>query len=191
MNEGDIRRVAAESVALKQRFFEQSAPALLEVGLHIAARLRAGGKVLAFGNGGSAADAQHFAAELVGRYLRERAAWPAIALTTDPSVITAVANDLGYENVFRRQVDAHGRKGDVAVGITTSGKSPNVLAALRLARDRGLVTVALTGGGGGEAAALVDHLIDVPHRETARIQEVHGMVIHVLCQVVEDELARG
>ena len=191
MNEGDIRRVAAESVALKQRFFEASAPALLEVGLVIAARLRAGGKVLAFGNGGSAADAQHFAAELVGRYLRERAAWPALALTTDPSVITAVANDLGYENVFRRQVDAHGRKGDVAVGITTSGKSPNVLAALRLARDRGLVTVALTGGGGGEAAALVDHLIDVPHRETARIQEVHGMVIHVLCQVVEDELARG
>lgn len=191
MNEGDIRRMAAESVALKQRFFEASAPALLEVGLLIAARLRAGGKVLAFGNGGSAADAQHFAAELVGRYLRERAAWPALALTTDPSVITAVANDLGYENVFRRQVDAHGRKGDVAVGITTSGKSPNVLAALRLARDRGLVTVALTGGGGGEAAALVDHLIDVPHRETARIQEVHGMVIHVLCQVVEDELARG
>jgi D-sedoheptulose 7-phosphate isomerase len=191
MNEGDIRRVAAESVALKQRFFEASAPALLEVGLHIAARLRAGGKVLAFGNGGSAADAQHFAAELVGRYLRERAAWPALALTTDPSVITAVANDLGYENVFRRQVDAHGRQGDVAVGITTSGKSPNVLAALRLARDRGLVTVALTGEGGGEAAALVDHLIDVPHRDTARIQEVHGMVIHVLCQVVEDELARG
>jgi D-sedoheptulose 7-phosphate isomerase len=191
MNEGDIRRMAAESVALKQRFFEASAPALLEVGLLIAARLRAGGKVLAFGNGGSAADAQHFAAELVGRYLRERAAWPALALTTDPSVITAVANDLGYENVFRRQVDAHGRKGDVAVGITTSGKSPNVLAALRLARDRGLVTVALTGEGGGEAAALVDHLIDVPHRETARIQEVHGMVIHVLCQVVEDELARG
>jgi D-sedoheptulose 7-phosphate isomerase len=191
MNEGDIRRVAAESVALKQRFFEASAPALLEVGLLIAARLRAGGKVLAFGNGGSAADAQHFAAELVGRYLRERAAWPALALTTDPSVITAVANDLGYENVFRRQVDAHGRKGDVAVGITTSGKSPNVLAALRLARDRGLVTVALTGEGGGEAAALVDHLIDVPHRETARIQEVHGMVIHVLCQIVEDELARG
>jgi len=191
MNEGDIRRVAAESVALKQRFFAESAPLLLDVGLRIAASLRAGGKLLAFGNGGSAADAQHFAAELVGRYLRERAAWPALALTTDSSVMTAVGNDLGYENVFRRQVDAHGRKGDVAFGITTSGRSPNVLAALRTARERGLVTVGLTGNGGGEAASLVDHLIDVPHRETARIQEVHAMVIHVLCQVVEEELARG
>jgi D-sedoheptulose 7-phosphate isomerase len=191
MNEGDIRRLAAESVALKQRFFEEGAPLLLDVGLRIAGSLRAGGKLLAFGNGGSAADAQHFAAELVGRYLRERAAWPALALSTDTSVITAVANDLGYENIFRRQVDAHGRKGDVAFGITTSGRSPNVLAALRLARDRGLLTVGLTGNGGGEAAALVDHLIDVPHFETARIQEVHAMVIHVLCQVVEEELVRG
>jgi D-sedoheptulose 7-phosphate isomerase len=191
MNEGDIRRLAADSVALKQRFFEKSASQLLDVGLRIAGSLRAGGKLLAFGNGGSAADAQHFAAELVGRYLRERAAWPALALSTDTSVLTAVGNDLGYENVFRRQVDAHGRKGDVAFGITTSGRSPNVLAALRLARDRGLVTVGLTGNGGGEAAALVDHLIDVPHRETARVQEVHAMVIHVLCQVVEEELTRG
>jgi D-sedoheptulose 7-phosphate isomerase len=189
MNEGDIRRLAAESVALKQRFFDESAPLLLAVGRRMAESLRAGGKVLAFGNGGSAADAQHLAAELVGRFLRERAAWPALALSTDTSVLTAVGNDLGYENIFRRQVDAHGRPGDVAVGLTTSGRSPNVLAALRLARDRGLVTVALTGNGGGEAKALVDHLIDVPHRETARIQEVHTMVVHMLCQVVEEELA--
>jgi D-sedoheptulose 7-phosphate isomerase len=191
MNETDIRRLAAESVALKQRFFEENAPRLLAAGLRLAASLRGGGKVLAFGNGGSAADAQHFAAELVGRFLRERAAWPALALTTDTSALTAVANDLGYENVFRRQIEAHGRQGDVAVGITTSGRSPNVLAALRLARERGLVTIGLTGNGGGEVGALVDHLIDVPHRETARIQEVHVMVIHVLCQVVEEELARG
>ena len=189
MNETDIRRVAAESVALKQRFFDEQAPLLLAVGRRLAESLRAGGKVLAFGNGGSAADAQHFAAELVGRFLRERAAWPALALSTDTSVLTAVGNDLGYENIFRRQVDAHGRPGDVAVGITTSGHSPNVLAALRLARSRGLVTVGLTGNGGGEARELVDHLIDVPHRETARIQEVHAMVVHVLCQVVEEELA--
>jgi D-sedoheptulose 7-phosphate isomerase len=191
MNETDIRRLAAQSVALKQRFFEENASALLAAGLRLAESLRGGGKVLAFGNGGSAADAQHFAAELVGRFLRERAAWPALALTTDTSALTAVANDLGYENVFRRQVEAHGRKGDVAVGITTSGRSPNVLAALRLARERGLVTIGLTGNGGGEVGVLVDHLIDVPHRETARIQEVHVMVIHVLCQVVEEELARG
>jgi D-sedoheptulose 7-phosphate isomerase len=191
MNEGDIRRLAAESVALKQRFFEEKAPLLLAAGRRMAESLRAGGKVLAFGNGGSAADAQHLAAELVGRFLRARAAWPALALSTDTSVLTAVANDLGYENVFRRQIEAHGRAGDVAVGISTSGRSPNVLAALRLARDRGLVTIALTGEGGGEAGGLVDHLIDVPHRETARVQEVHAMVVHVLCQVVEEELARG
>ena len=189
MNESDIRRLAADSAALKQRFFDEKAGLLVTVGRRIASAIRAGGKVLAFGNGGSAADAQHFAAELVGRFQRERAAWPALALTTDSSILTAVGNDLGYETVFRRQVEAHGRKGDVAVGISTSGRSPNVLAALRLARDRGLVTVALTGQGGGEAAGLADHLIDVPHRDTARVQEVHAMVVHVLCQVVEEDLA--
>jgi D-sedoheptulose 7-phosphate isomerase len=191
MNEADIRRLAAESAALKQRFFEEKAALLLAVGRRMAASLRAGGKVLAFGNGGSAADAQHLAAELVGRFLRERAAWPALALSTDTSVLTAVGNDLGYESVFRRQVEAHGRPGDVAIGITTSGRSANVLAALRVARERGLITIALTGDGGGEAKALADHLIDVPHRETARVQEVHAMVIHVLCQVVEEELVQG
>ena len=189
MDEADIRRLAAESAALQQRFFDDKAALLVSVGRRIAAALREGGKVLVFGNGGSAADAQHFAAELVGRFLRDRAAWPALALSTDTSVLTAVGNDLGYENVFRRQVEAHGRRGDVAVGITTSGRSPNVLAALRLAREKGLVTVALTGQGGGEAARLVDHVIDVPHRETARVQEVHAMVVHVLCQVVEEDLA--
>jgi D-sedoheptulose 7-phosphate isomerase len=188
MNEADIRRLAAESVALKQRFFEEKAALLLAAGRRMAASLRAGGKVLAFGNGGSAADAQHLAAELVGRFLRERAAWPALALSTDTSVLTAVGNDLGYESVFRRQVEAHGRAGDVAVGISTSGRSPNVVAALRAAKERGLATVALTGEGGGDLRALADHLIDVPHRETARIQEVHAMVVHVLCQVVEEEL---
>jgi D-sedoheptulose 7-phosphate isomerase len=188
MNEADIRRLAAESVALKQRFFEEKASLLLAVGRRIAACLRDGGKVLAFGNGGSAADAQHLAAELVGRFLREREAWPALALSTDTSVLTAVGNDLGYESVFRRQIEAHGRKGDVAVGISTSGRSPNVVAALRVAKERGLATVALTGEGGGELRALADHLIDVPHRETARVQEVHAMVVHVLCQVVEEEL---
>src|SRR5262245_58425131 len=169
MDEERVRLIAAESLALKQRFFEQNASLLVTVGRAISARLRAGGKVLVFGNGGSAADAQHFAGELVGRFLKERQALPALALTTDPSVITAIGNDLGYENVLRRQVDAHGRVGDVAVGISTSGKSPNVIEALRLARSRGMLTVGLTGNGGGPMAALVDHLIDVPHRETPRI----------------------
>jgi D-sedoheptulose 7-phosphate isomerase len=127
----------------------------------------------------------------VGRFLRDRAALSAIALTTDPSVVTAIGNDMGYEAVFRRQVEAHGRPGDVAVGITTSGRSPNVVQALQLARERGLVTVGLTGNGGGRLAGLVEYLIDVPHAETPRIQEVHAMVVHVLCQVVEEAMPRG
>jgi D-sedoheptulose 7-phosphate isomerase len=157
----------------------------------IASGLGGGGWVLAFGNGGSAADAQHFAGELVGRFVRDRAGLPALALTTDPSVLTAVANDMGFKEVFARQVEAHGRPGDVALGITTSGKSPNVLEALRKARALGMLTIGLTGRGGGEASALVDHLIDVPHQETARIQEVHGMVVHLLCQGIEEALFPG
>ncbi|HEX9189622.1 MAG TPA: D-sedoheptulose 7-phosphate isomerase [Vicinamibacteria bacterium] len=186
MNADDIRRVVVESVALKERFFAESAPLLLEVGRRIAESLLSGGRVLAFGNGGSAADAQHFVAELVGRFQHERAALSAIALTTDPSVVTAVGNDMGFASVFRRQVEAHGRPGDVALGISTSGRSPNVVEALRAARERGLVAVGLTGNGGGELRGLVHHLIDVPHEDTQRIQEVHAMVLHLLGQVVEE-----
>jgi D-sedoheptulose 7-phosphate isomerase len=191
MDEQGIKQLAAESVALKQRFFEANAGLLVAAGRRMAECLRAGGKVLAFGNGGSAADAQHLAGELVGRFLRDRAALSAIALTTDASVTTAIANDTGYDAVFRRQVEAHGRPGDVAVGITTSGRSPNVVLALQLARERGLVTVGLTGGGGGRLAGAVDYLIDVPHSATARIQEVHVMVVHILCQIVEEAMPRG
>jgi len=191
MDEQAVRLIAAESVALKQRFFEANAGLLVATGRRMAECLRAGGKVLTFGNGGSAADAQHLAGELVGRFLRDRAALSALALTCDSSVVTAIGNDMGYESIFRRQVDAHGRPGDVAVGITTSGRSPNVVQALQLARERGLVTVGMTGGGGGRLVGLVDYLIDVPHGETARIQEVHVMVVHVLCQVVEEAMPRG
>jgi len=191
MDEQGIKRLAAESVALKQRFFEANAGLLVAAGRRIAESLLGGGKVLTFGNGGSAADAQHLAGELVGRFLRDRAALSAIALTTDSSVTTAIANDMGYDAVFRRQVEAHGRPGDVAVGITTSGRSPNVVQALQLARERGLVTLGLTGGGGGRLVGAVDYLIDVPHAETARIQEVHTMVVHVLCQIVEEAMPRG
>jgi D-sedoheptulose 7-phosphate isomerase len=191
MDEQAVRLLAAESVALKQRFFEANAGLLVAAGLRMAECLRGGGRVLAFGNGGSAADAQHLAGELVGRFRRDRAALSAIALTTDSSVVTAIGNDMGYESVFRRQVEAHGRPGDVAVGITTSGRSPNVVQALQRARERGLVTMGLTGGGGGQLAGAVDYLIDVPHAETARIQEVHVMVVHVLCQIVEEAMPRG
>ena len=186
MNAETLRRIAAESIALKQRFFAEKTELLLSVGERLSASVKAGGKILIFGNGGSAADAQHFAGELVGRFLRERAALPALALTTDPSVMTAIGNDLGYAVVFRRQVEAHGRPGDVAVGITTSGRSENVVAALAAARERGLVTVALTGSGGSRLKGSVDYLIDVPSDDTPRIQEVHGVVVHLLCQMVEE-----
>ncbi|HSD66503.1 MAG TPA: D-sedoheptulose 7-phosphate isomerase [Vicinamibacteria bacterium] len=190
MDADDIRRIVADSVALKERFFAASAPLLLEVGARLAESLRAGGRVLAFGNGGSAADAQHLAAELVGRFQRVRPGLSAIALTTDPSVVTAVGNDMGFAAVFQRQVEAHGRPGDVALGISTSGRSPNVIEGLRAARRGGLVTVGLTGNGGGEVAGLVDHLIDVPHRDPQRVQEVHAMVLHVLCGIVEEAASR-
>ena len=188
MDEHGVRAIAAESAALQQRFFDQNAPLVVEVGRRMAECIRSGGKVLAFGNGGSAADAQHFAAELVGRFSADRAAWPAMALTTDSSILTAVANDFGFEAVFRRQVEAHGKPGDVALGISTSGRSPNVIEALRVARDRGLLTVGMSGGGGGRMEGLVHYLVDVPHHTTARIQEVHAVVVHVLCQVIEEAM---
>ena len=129
--------------------------------------LKGGHKVLAFGNGGSAADAQHLAAELVGRNLYDRPGLPALALTTDTSALTAIGNDMGYDSIFRRQVEAHGLKGDVAIGITTSGRSRNVVDALRVARERGLTTIALTGGGGGVLKDAVDYLVDAPSTDTA------------------------
>ena len=153
----------------------------------IAAALRQGKAVFTFGNGGSAADAQHFAAELVGRYERHRRAWPAIALTTDTSALTAVSNDYGFEHVFSRQLEALGREGDVAIGISTSGSSPNVLRALAAAKERGLVTIALTGRG-GEAGTIAQHHIAVQEARTSRVQEVHATVLHVMCELIEREL---
>jgi D-sedoheptulose 7-phosphate isomerase len=190
MDADDIRRLAGESAALQQRFFAENAERLLDVGERIAACALTGGRVLAFGNGGSAAHAQHLAAELVGRFRRERAALSAVSLAADSAVLSAVGNDMGFDAVFRRQIEAHGRAGDVAFGISTSGRSPNVVEGLRSARDRGLTTIALTGNGGGDLPALVEYLIDVPHRDTARIQEVHTVVVHVLCQIVEEAAGR-
>jgi D-sedoheptulose 7-phosphate isomerase len=154
----------------------------------LVAALGAGRKVLVCGNGGSAADAQHFAAELVGRFARERRAWPALALSTDTSVLTAIANDYGFDQVFARQVEAHGGAGDVLVGISTSGTSANVLRAMEAARARGLVTIGLTGHDGGELGRLADLHLNVPSASTARIQEAHATLLHVLCDLVEREL---
>jgi D-sedoheptulose 7-phosphate isomerase len=188
MDETRLRALAADSAAVQERFFAGSARLVLEAGRRMCECLQAGGKVLVFGNGGSAADAQHLAAELVGRYLYDRPGLPALALTTDTSALTAIGNDMGYESVFRRQIEAHGRKGDVAIGITTSGRSRNVVDALRVARERGLVTMALTGGGGGLLKDAVDYLLDAPSTDTPRIQELHGLVVHLLCQIVEETL---
>ena len=153
----------------------------------IAAGLKQGRAILTFGNGGSAADAQHFAAEMVGRFERERKAWPAIALTTDTSALTAVGNDYGFERVFARQLEALGRPGDIALGISTSGNSPNVLRGLEAANERGLVTIALTGRGGA-AGTIANHHIAVEEQRTSRVQEVHATVLHVICELVEQEL---
>ena len=153
----------------------------------IAAALREGRAILTFGNGGSAADAQHFAAEMVGRYERDRKAWPAIALSTDTSVLTAVGNDHGFDRVFARQLEALGRPGDIALGISTSGNSPNVLRGLEAANERGLVTIALTGRGGA-AGKIANHHIAVEEARTSRVQEVHATVLHVICELVEQEL---
>jgi D-sedoheptulose 7-phosphate isomerase len=149
--------------------------------------LRRGGKILVFGNGGSASDAQHFAAELVGRFTRERRALASIALTTDTSILTALANDYAFERVFARQVEALGRRGDVALGISTSGASANVLAAFEAARDAGITTVALTGRDGGVVGRAADIHINVASASTARVQEVHRTLLHAICELIERE----
>ncbi len=150
--------------------------------------IRGGGKIMLFGNGGSAADAQHLAAELTIRYKRDRAAIAAMALTADTSALTAAGNDFGFERIFARQIEALGRPGDVAIAMSTSGKSPNVIAALKQARAMRLVTAALGGKGGGDMVGLADHLLVVPSDTTARIQEMHIMLGQMLCGALEIEL---
>jgi D-sedoheptulose 7-phosphate isomerase len=171
-------------VALRDAGLEPVAAA----GRAIGDALRNGKKVLAFGNGGSAADAQHFVAELVGRFERDRPAAAAMALTTDTSILTAVANDYGFERVFARQIEALGVEGDVAFGISTSGKSANVLAAMQTARSKRLLTIALTGKDGGPIGPAADVHVNVADASTARVQEVHRTVLHAICELVEREL---
>jgi D-sedoheptulose 7-phosphate isomerase len=157
-------------------------------------RLRAGGKILSCGNGGSAADAQHFSSEFVNRFERERIGLPAIALTTDSSILTSIANDYVFSRVFARQIEALGNRGDILLAISTSGESPNVLAAVAAAAEGGLATIALTGRRGGKLADMLmdtDIEIRVPSEITARIQEVHLLAIHCICDLVDDLLLRG
>ena len=157
----------------------------------IAAALRGGHKLLIAGNGGSAGDAQHIAAEIVGRYKKDRPAYAAIALTTDTSALTAISNDYGFEQVFSRQVEGLGRRGDVLLAITTSGRSPNILAALELARHQGMVTVGFTGAKGGGMAAACDHLLIAPSDDTAVIQQIYMAFAHGICDVIEQALMQG
>lgn len=148
--------------------------------------LTSNNKILLAGNGGSAADAQHIAGELVSRFAFDRPGLPAIALTTDTSILTAIGNDYGYERLFARQIQAHGQRGDVLIGYSTSGKSPNILLALREARDRGLVTIGLSGNRGGPMGELCDHFLAVPSADTPRIQEGHAVLGHILCGLIEE-----
>lgn len=167
---------------------EHLSVAVVETARIMTDALAKGNKVLVMGNGGSAADAQHLAAELVGRFLRERRALPAIALTTDSSILTAVGNDYGFDQVFSRQVEALAQPGDVVIGISTSGMSANVRVALASARAAGCRTIGLLGRDGGDIAGLVDQALVIPVQETPHIQEAHVTIIHILCNLVEREL---
>ncbi len=205
-------RVARELAGILEGFFEARGTAWAEAAGAVTSALRKGRKVLLFGNGGSAAEAQHFAAELVNRFRRDRRAIPALALTADTSALTAIANDVAFDRVFSRQVEALGGKGDVAIALTTSGGSANVLEGLRAARAKGMITVALTGQGGGRIVAakapardgrrvpspagkaggrrsvLADFLLDVPSASTPRVQEAHLVLLHLLAEEIEKRL---
>ena len=186
MRESDLLAATlADTIALHERIKAADPQPVVDAAVAIAVAIRSGAKLLIFGNGGSASDAQHTAAELVGRFARERDGLAAVALTTDTSVLTSVANDYGYERVFSRQVEAIGRPGDVALGITTSGSSPNVVTAFAAARARGVKSIALTGRDGGAAGRAADIHVNVPSESTPRVQEVHRTLLHVICELVE------
>jgi D-sedoheptulose 7-phosphate isomerase len=183
-----VRAILEDSARVKRDFIEAAGAAVADAAALAIEAFRSGHRLLAFGNGGSASDAQHLAAELAGRFDRDRPGLPALALTANSSDLTAIGNDLGFERVFSRLVEAHGREGDLAVALSTSGESPNVLAGVDEARERGLHTVGLVGKGGGRLAGRVDVAIVVPSNVTARIQECHITAIHALCDLVEAEL---
>lgn len=182
-----------ESMAIKEGLLERGdfLSLVAEVAHAMSDSLRRGGRILFFGNGGSAADAQHLAAELAGRYLRERPGLPGLALTVNSSSLTAIGNDYGYDLVFARQLEALGSAGDVAIGISTSGKSANVLRAVEGAKKKGMITVGMTGSEGGQLRAMVDYCLNVNSEHTARIQEAHILIGHILCEIVENELFRN
>jgi D-sedoheptulose 7-phosphate isomerase len=176
------------SIAAKEAFAASQRDHLLTLVEWIVASIREDGKLLIFGNGGSAADAQHLAAEFVNRFLIDRHPLPAIALTTDSSILTSIGNDFSFDDIFIKQIQALGRKGDVALGISTSGNSPNVLKAVTEAKKLGLRTAVLTGGSGGKLSSLADLALNVPSDHTPHIQEAHLWIEHLLCQLVDEVL---
>jgi D-sedoheptulose 7-phosphate isomerase len=183
-----ISAIVAASLDVKRRFFDAHAADVERAATIIADAFKANGKLLVFGNGGSAADAQHIAGELINRFLQERKALPAIALTTDGGVLTCIGNDTGFNKVFARQIEALGTKGDVCLAISTSGNSANVVLACEQARKQGVQVIGLLGRDGGSVAALCDLALIVPSDDTQRIQETHNLIGHIICELVEGEL---
>jgi len=177
-----------ESIEVKNRFLKENLPRLIEVVKWISQTFEAGNKVFFFGNGGSAADAQHLAAEFVNRYVIDRPSLPAIALTTDTSILTSIANDAAFTEVFARQIRALGKEGDVAIGISTSGTSSNVIRAFEVSKEMGIKTVALTGNDGGIIGKIADFSLVVSSTSTPRIQEAHILIGHIICEMVEHQL---
>ncbi|MCS7214595.1 MAG: D-sedoheptulose 7-phosphate isomerase [Thermodesulfovibrio sp.] len=186
--EDKIRKAYEESIKVKEHFFKENIALIKEVAEIIAKSLNEGGKILIFGNGGSATDASHIAAEFVNRFKRERPGLPAIALNTDMAVLTAIANDYDYSEIFAKQVKALGQSGDIVIGISTSGSSRNVIKAIEVAKKRGLKSIAFTSSKGEKLISKVDYAFAVPSEDTPRIQETHITLGHILCELVEDIL---
>ncbi len=180
-----IKQIFEQSADVQRATLEKNLSAIQTAVSVLTTTLESGGKILLFGNGGSAADSQHIAAEFIGRFQKERRALAAIALTTDTSALTALGNDYGFDIVFSRQIEALGKAGDVAIGISTSGNSKNILEAIKKAKAMGLVTIVLTGGNGGLLAPLADIKLIVPATVTARVQESHIIIAHTICELVE------
>ena len=187
---GHLRKLADETTLLRKSVIENLGEDILDLSAVISGVMGAGGKILIAGNGGSATDASHFAAEMIVRLTAERSrqALPAIALTVDPGVMTAAANDFGFENVFARQIEGLGNKGDMLFTISTSGNSANLIKAVQVAHEKGMICVGLLGGGGGKLAPMVDRSLVIPHPSTQRIQEEHTFIIHLLVELVESDL---
>jgi D-sedoheptulose 7-phosphate isomerase len=183
-----LSAIVTESLETKRKFFTAHSSDVERGAQMISATLKSGGKLVIFGNGGSAADAQHIAGELVNRFLQERKALPAIALTTDGGLLTCIANDTGFEKVFARQIEAFGREGDVCVAISTSGQSANIVVACEQARSQGIKVIGLLGRDGGKVASLCDLALIVPSDDTQRIQEAHNLIGHILCELIESEI---